>query len=78
MSCHVSLIFNIIIAQKKKINKECKNHHPKCSLWAEQGDCMHYSTFMLDVCKRSCQICGSGMSFYDILTIVLLPKLERE
>ncbi|XP_028409804.1 uncharacterized protein LOC114532488 [Dendronephthya gigantea] len=46
-------------AQKTKINRECKNHHAKCSLWAKEGDCMHYSAFMLDVCKKSCQICGN-------------------
>ncbi|CAB4027878.1 Hypothetical predicted protein [Paramuricea clavata] len=47
--------------QKTKIiSKQCKDHHSKCRFWAKNGDCFHYSVFMMDVCKKSCEICESG------------------
>jgi hypothetical protein len=49
-----------ITAQKAKVNKECKDHAPKCRSWAEKGDCLHYAAYMMDVCKKSCKLCGPG------------------
>ena len=47
------------VQKTKRINKECKDHHVKCSNWAKKGDCLHYAVYMMDVCKKSCETCGS-------------------
>ena len=39
------------------LQKECRNRHERCAIWAWEGECQANPAYMNSKCRRSCVLC---------------------
>lgn len=46
---------------------KCTDISKHCAKWVSRKECTTHPDFMAQNCKKSCEMCGPGKSFYEII-----------
>ena len=56
------------------ITDDCKDDNEWCPTWAAEGECSANPAYMLQSCKKSCEVCKAGKTL--LIPIVQIWKSD--